>query len=235
MFHLPPQTILADVQTNVAAGVHNVAVLSEDFFRYGAEGLKANPDALISLVRSIRQIPQVRLIQLDHANLLSVAQYDDPQLKVLHDLLVGPNTERSVWLNAGVETASGELLREIGGGGKMPRGQSERWGEFRDEHVQKTLAWVESLGNERMAVFPLLYAPVDGSPALDPRKLRPVHWSLIKACYRLNFRWVPWIYGDNQAAAGVPLLRRAVLQLAGRGQMLQWKLLFAWHGWRAAR
>ncbi len=58
---------------------------------------------------------------------------------------------------------------------------------------------------------------------------------MIKACYRLNFRWVPWIYADNQAAAGVPLLRRAALQLLGYGQILQWKALFAWYGWRAGK
>ena len=79
----------------------------------------------------------------------------------------------------------------IGGGGKMPRGEAEPLGRFlrrqlrrlcragffpmaslmiglpgeRDEHVQETLAWVESLGDERLAVFPVLYAPVDGTPA----------------------------------------------------------------------
>jgi radical SAM superfamily enzyme YgiQ (UPF0313 family) len=259
MVHLPPETILADVQTNVDAGASNVALLSEDFFRYGAQGLKTEPDALISLLQRIRQIPQVRLIQIDHANLISVAQYDDRQLTTLHDLLVGHDLRRSVWLNAGVETASEELLKESGAGGKSPRGEAERWGDFcarqlrrlcragffpmaslmiglpgeRDEHVRETLAWVQSLGKERMAVFPVLYAPVDGGPPPDPRKLRPVHWSLIKACYRLNFRWVPWIYGDNQAAAGVPLVRRAALQLLGYGQILQWKALFAWYGWRA--
>ena len=63
MVHLPPETILADVQTNVNAGLRNVALLSEDFFRYGAEGVKANPEAIISLVERIRRISPVRLIQ----------------------------------------------------------------------------------------------------------------------------------------------------------------------------
>ena len=130
MVHLPPETILADVHTNVDAGANNVALLSEDFFRYGAAGVKADPNALISLVERIRQIPQVRLIQLDHANLLSVAQYDDRQLELLHDLLVGRDLRRSVWLNAGVETASEELLKHVGGGGKLPRGEAASWGDF---------------------------------------------------------------------------------------------------------
>ena len=261
MVHLPPKTILADVQTNVAAGTSNIALLSEDFFRYGAEGGKADPDTLLSLVRSIRQIPQVRLIQIDHANVASVAQYDDSQLQTLHDLLVGENPKRYLWVNLGVETASGELLKQIGAATKCKRNESERWGDVcarqlrrlcharffpmasliiglpgeRDEHLQETLAWVESLRDQRLAVFPVFYAPVDGTPPLDPRRLRPSHWALIRACYRLNFRWVPWFYRDNQAAAGVSLVRRLAVQLLGYGQVVQWKSLLAWHQWRARR
>jgi len=51
----------------------------------------------------------------------------------------------------------------------------------------------------------------------------------------LNFRWVPWFYRDNQAAAGVPLLRRTALQAMGYGQIVEWKTLFAWHQWRSRR
>jgi radical SAM superfamily enzyme YgiQ (UPF0313 family) len=261
MIHLPPNTILADVETNVAAGTTNIALLSEDFFRYGADGMKADPDTVLSLVRSIRQIPQVRLIQIDHASVASVAQYDDSQLQAIHDLLVGQNPQRYLWVNLGVETASGELLKHIGATAKCKRTESEPWGDFcarhlrrlcharffpmaslviglpdeRDEHLQETLAWVESLGGQRISIFPVLYAPVDGSTPLDPRHLRPLHWSLIRACYRLNFRWVPWFYRDNQAAAGVPFARRMALQLLGYGQIVQWKALLAWHQWRAQR
>ena len=35
----------------------------------------------------------------------------------------------------------------------------------REEHVRETLAWVQLLSNERLAVFPVLYAPLDGAPA----------------------------------------------------------------------
>lgn len=261
MVHLPPKTILADVETNVAAGMPNIALLSEDFFRYGADGVKTDPDALVTLLRSIRQIPQAGFIQIDHANVASVAQYDDSQLQTIHDLLVGQNTQRYVWVNLGVETVSGELLKQIGAGAKCKRSESEPWGDFctrqlrrlcqtrffpmaslviglpgeRDEHLQETLSWVKSLGDQRLAIFPVLYAPVDGSPPLNPRQLRPLHWELMRACYRSNFRWVPWLYRDNQAAAGVPFVRRMALQMLGYGQIVQWKSLLAWYQWRARR
>lgn len=261
MVHLPPNTILADAETNVAAGMPNIALLSEDFFRYGADGVKTNPDALLSLVRSIRQNAQVGLIQIDHANVGSVAQYDDSQLQTIHDLLVGQNTQRYVWVNLGIETVSSELLQQIGAAAKCKQSGSEPWGDFctrhlrrlcqakffpmaslviglpgeRDEHLQETLAWVKSLGDQRLAIFPVLYAPVDGSPPLDPRRLRPLHWELMRACYRLNFRCVPWLYRDNQAAGGVPFVRRMALQMLGYGQIVQWKTLLAWYQWRARR
>ena len=261
MVHLPPQTILADVQTNLDAGLSCIAVLSEDFFRYGADGMKVCPDMLIALLRDIRQLSRVRLIQIDHANVTSVAQYDDQQLETIHDLLVGSERGSYVWVNVGVETASEELLRWAGAGGKIGRRGTEPWSNLcarqlrrlchakffpmaslmiglpgeTDEHLQETLAWVGSLGNQRLAVFPVLFAPVDGTPPLDPRTLRPLHWALIRACYRLNFRWVPWFYHDNQAAAGTSLLRRTALQVMGYGQVFQWKTLFAWHSWRARR
>ena len=232
MVHLPPQTILADVQTNLAAGLSCIAVLSEDFFRYGADGMKVCPDALIALLRDIRRLPQVRLIQIDHANVTSVAQYDDRQLETIHDLLVGRIRGRYVWVNVGVETASEELLRRAGAGGKIGRRGPESWSDFCARHLRRlcrakffpdgqshdrparrnrrTLAGNPGVGRvaratERLAIFPVLFAPVDGTPPLDPRALRPLHWALIRACYRLNFRWVPWFYRDNQAAAGMPL------------------------------
>jgi radical SAM superfamily enzyme YgiQ (UPF0313 family) len=176
-------------------------------------------------------------------------------------LLAGQDRRRYVWVNVGVETVSEELLRSAGAAGKRGREVSQPWGEFcdhhlrrlcrakffpmaslviglpgeRDEHVQQTLAWVESLGGQRMAVFPLLYAPVDDQEPPDPRSLRPLHWQLIRACYRLNFRFVPWIYRDIQAAAGVSFARRTLLQLLGYGQILQWKILLANHQRRARR
>ena len=39
-----------------------------------------------------------------------------------------------------------------------------RWAGERDEHLQETLAWVESLSDQRMAIFPVLHAPIDGAP-----------------------------------------------------------------------
>jgi radical SAM superfamily enzyme YgiQ (UPF0313 family) len=259
MVHLPPATILSDVRTNVQAGVANIAAISEDFFRYGATGTRVNPEALMSLLADIGQVRGLGLIQIDHANIASIAQFSDEQLARVHRLLVRDRPHRYLWVNVGVETASGELLKSSGSAGKLAGTPADGWGQLcadqvrrlcavglfpmvsliiglpgeTDSHVRQTLAWVRSLSNLRISVFPMLHAPIDGAAPPDPRALKPLHWELVRTCYDLNFRWIPRMYWDNQTAAGERLLRRLMLQILGRGQVLQWKALFALHSFRA--
>ena len=163
--------------------------LSEDLFRYGGQGARANPPALLELLRRLRQIPGLGAIQIDHANLCSLAQFSDEELAAVHALLVGPTRCQYLWVNVGIETASGTLLRANGGRAKMGTASEGDWGEFcaaqvrrlcragffpllslllglpgeREEDVRATLAWVRALSGERIAIFPVLYAPIDGS------------------------------------------------------------------------
>jgi len=254
MIHVPEQTIVADAQTNVAGGCTSIAALSEDFFRYGAAGLSVNPNALIALLERLREIENLRLIQIDHANVISVGGFDDAQLARVRELLAGNNRHRYLWVNLGVETAAGMLMK-ANGRAKMAGCPANEWadlcktqvrrlcragffpmvslvlglpGETPDD-AQATLEWVQSLSRERVSVFPMLYAPVDGTQPPDVRRLSLLHWRLIRECYALNFRWTPRMYWDNQSGAGVGLLRRCLMQALGRGQMLQWRALFAWH------
>jgi radical SAM superfamily enzyme YgiQ (UPF0313 family) len=255
MIHLPAETILADVQTNLAAGVRSVALIGEDIFRYGASGGRVNADALMGLLCRLRGLPGLRLIQTDHANVTSAAQFTDEQLRELRRLFVGEGRHDYLWLNLGVETASGQLLAANGGRGKMVPYSPDQWagvcleqvsrlvqagffplvslvlgmhGETEDD-VERTARWVDELRDERVAVFPLFYAPVNGrGRAFGAADMSPAHWRLFRACYRLNFKWVPRLVWDNQSGAGVGLGRRLLLQALGRAQVAWWRLLFAW-------
>lgn len=259
MIHLPPDTILGDARTNIAGGQPHLALLSEDLFRYGGAPGRPRPEALIELVRSLRSLPGAGLLQIDHANLGSAAQFTDSELETLRELLTGGPPHRFLWVNVGVETASGALLKRHGGGAKLGGAAPEDWGRFSAEQVRRlirtgyfpfvslmiglpgeseedvirTLEWVEQFRDERMAAFPLLHAPVNGDPAPAPRSLTRSHWRLIRACYRLNFRWIPRLYQDNQRGAGVPGWRRWFVRLLGRGQIAQWRLWMGWKQWRA--
>ncbi len=258
MAHLPEDTILADVRTNLAAGMTSVGAISEDILRYGGDGVRPDPERLLALLGRMRQIDGLGLIQTDHANVISVEAWSDEQLRDLRALMVGETGARYPWMNLGVESASGDLLAQSGSaklGGVSP----SEWGEFAAEqlrrliragfmpmaslmmclpgeteaHVRRTLDWVESLSGEPLMVFPVLHAPIDGSYAATRADLTSTHWRLVQRCYDFNFREVPRMFRDGQTAAGVPVGRRLALQALGYGQVALWSALFAWRGWRA--
>lgn len=260
MVHLPEDAILADAQTNVAGGMPNITLVTEDVFRYGGRAGRVQPQALIALLRRLRALPGLRMIQTDHANVSSVAQYTDEDLTEVHRAMTGGGRHLYLWLNLGVETASGPLLSANGGRPKMGPCAPVDWGAFcleqvrrlarlgyfplvsviiglpgeTPEDVERTSAWVGQLTDERLAVFPVFHAPLDGGTApFGLEDMTAAHWRLFRACYRLNFRWVPRLFWDNQTAGGVPLWRRAALQALGRGQSLYWNALFAWRSRRA--
>jgi radical SAM superfamily enzyme YgiQ (UPF0313 family) len=261
MVHLPTETILADVETNLAAGLTSVAALSEDFFRYGGQGVRCHPKAVLSLLERIRELQALRLIQIDHANVTSVAQYSDAELAEVRRLLVGDNWHRYPWVNLGVETASGTLLRANGGRPKMGAVAPEDWGEMcaeqlrrlcragfmpmvslvvglpdeTEEHARRSIDWVRSLRDESLTVFPVLYAPINGEEPPGAPELSRLQWQLVRECYRVSFKWAPRMYWDNQAGAGVALGRRLLLRVLGWGQVAQWRVLLARHARRAAR
>ncbi|MDP6108203.1 MAG: hypothetical protein QGI33_07200, partial [Candidatus Brocadiia bacterium] len=117
MIHFPPETVLSDVETNLSAGVGNVSLVTEDVLRYGADGARRQPSALIDLLRGMRELAGSVRIQADHANVASVEQYTDEQLVEVRRQMAGEaGPEAYVWLNLGVETAADELLRASSGG-----------------------------------------------------------------------------------------------------------------------
>lgn len=260
MTHLPAETILADLGTNLQAGVTCATLVTEDLFRYGGSASQVRPDAVIGLLEQIRGLPGLELVQTDHANIASVAQFTDEELATVRRLFVPEGRRHDyLWLNLGVETACGELLAAHGGRPKMGSCAPEDWGEFcleqvhrliragffplvsllmgmpgeGDDHVTATTRWIEQLLRERLAAFPLFYAPIAGdAPAFGIREMSREHWRLFRTCYRLNFKWMPRLSWDNQTAAGVALCKRLLMQALGWGQIAWWKALFVWRSGR---
>jgi radical SAM superfamily enzyme YgiQ (UPF0313 family) len=258
MVHVPTTTIIKDVRINVKNRQYNLCLLSEDFFRFGSEDGKANPAALIELARGLRTVSEVKLLQIDQANLSTVAQFTNSELATVQRLLTGGPKHRFLFVNIGVETASGVLLKQNGCEDKFGDCEPREWGEFAavqvermvlagyfpiinlmiglpgesEDDVLRTLEWTNQFRNAQMAVLPLMYAPRNGDRPPNPKNLTALQWQLVRACYRLNFKWLPRVYKDNQRGGGVPIHRRFLVRLASRSQSIRRRYRLMWNHWR---
>jgi radical SAM superfamily enzyme YgiQ (UPF0313 family) len=256
MKHLDPDTILADLQTNVAGGLRAVVSGSEDFFRYGAKGLRPDFEALRGLLERMRQIEGLSFMQIDHANVTSVLQLTDEQLKEIRRLLTWERKSDYLWVNMGVESANGRLVA-ANSPGKVAPFAPEDWGQMVREvadrttrcgffpvvsvllglpgetpdDVTATLKLVRDLAAKNAVIFPIFYEPMaSGAQAAAQRftlaKMTSEHLELYRTCYEQNFKMVPKLFWDNQRAGGVSWSRRAFMQTLGRGEVMTWRRTF---------
>ena len=256
MQHLPIDTIVADLETNVARGRSAAASSSEDFFRYGAAGARVNFEALRELLLAMQTVRGLSFMQIDHGNVSSVLQFSDGQLREVRRLLTWEKHTDYLWVNMGVESASGELVHANAPGkfapyrpadwpemvreaaAKMTRtGFFPVWslilglpGETPDD-VRRTLDLVKQLADRPCAIFPIFHEPVDFASrergeAFTLDRMRPEHVELFSACYEINFRRVPLLMRDNQRAGGVSWPRRMLLQMLGKAEVVTWRRRF---------
>lgn len=263
MDSLPMETILSDLAANVAGGQTAVVNGSEDFFRYGSSGGKVDFDKLHALLTAMTRVEGLSFMQIDHANVSSILQLSDEQLAEIRRLLNWRKRIDYQWLNIGVESANGLLVR-ANGAGKIAPFRAEDWedmvrqaadkavragffpvlslvlglpGETPDD-VARTQRLVDELAQKPAAMFPIFHEPLPGrggGPAFGAEAMRADHLGLFRSCYEINFRWIPRLIWDNQRAGGVPWAKRALLQMLGRGEVLMWRHTFRKMARRIAR
>ena len=252
MEHIPADTILADLETNVAAGVTSVVSGSEDFFRYGAKGLKPDFDKLQNLLERMRKIKNLSFMQIDHANVTSVMQLTEEQLRETRKLLSWNKKTDYLWVNMGIESANGQLVAANCPGKISPfapgewsdiiRQTAERMkrtgffsvfslilglpGETADD-IEKTLKLVRYLGTQNAVIFPVFYEPLaEGQKPFTIGDMRADHLELYRTCYEINFNMVPLLFWDNQRAGGVSWLKRAAIRVLGKTEVAAWRNSF---------
>jgi len=252
MDHLPHDTILSDLQTNVSSGFTSVVSGSEDFFRYGATSGKVNFEALRSLLEEMKRIDGLGFMQIDHGNISSVLQYEDDQLVEIRRLLTWSKPSEFLWVNMGVESANGHLVA-ANGSGKMAPFDPADWGDMvrqaadkmvrtgfypifsvvlglpgeTPDDVSATLQLVKDLVAKNVVIFPIFYEPQTASnEAFSVDAMTADHLELYTVCYENNFKRVPDLFWDNQRAGGVSWFKRALLQMLGKTEVGAWRRNF---------
>ena len=256
MEHLPIDTIVSDLECNVAGGVTAVVSGSEDLFRYGGNGWRTDFERLRELLVAMREVRGLSFMQIDHANVSSIVQLTDDQLREARRLLTWDRPTEYLWVNMGVESANGRLVA-ANAPGKLGPIDPDDWddqvrescdriirtgffpvisvvlglpGETPDD-VARTDKLVEFVGERGGVVFPIFYEPVAAEPDPAERRfrvesMRADHLDLYTRCYEINFRRVPKLFWDNQRAGGVSWLRRLSMQLLGKTEVRSWRRNF---------
>ena len=256
MDHIPADTILADLETNVSNGINSVVSGSEDFFRYGGTGLKPDFEKLTELLVQMKKIKGLSFMQIDHGNVTSILQLTDAQLREIRELLTWANKTDYLWVNMGVESANGNLVA-ASCPGKISPFRPEDWsalvleaaqrmsktgffpvfslilglpGETPDD-VSQTKKLVEKLAACRSVIFPIFYEPVlsdeiKNNCRFTLGKMREDHLDLYRTCYEINFKGVPDLFVDNQRAGGVSWFKRTAMQALGKVEVFSWRRTF---------
>jgi len=252
MEHLPSDTIMADLETNISNGITAVVSGSEDFFRYGSNGLKPDFEKLQNLLRQMQKNKHLSFMQIDHANITSVMQLTDEQLSEIRKLLTWNKKTDYLWVNMGVESANGHLVA-ANCPGKISPFSPEDWDEIvcktaermeragffsvfsiilglegeTPEDIAKTLELVKYLGTKNAVIFPVFFEPLTiNQPRFTLENMRTDHLKLYRTCYEINFKKVPRLYWDNQRAGGVSWIKRVLVQLLGKREAMTWRRTF---------
>ena len=256
MVHLPADMICEDLRINRDAGVRAVVSASEDFFRYGGTGVRPNVDDLCGLLERMRAIEGLSFMQIDHANISTVMQLSDDELRRIRGLMTWQRPSEYLWVNLGAESANGELVA-ANSPGKIAPFKPQEWerlivqagekltktgyygvfslvlglpGETPDD-IHRTLALVDRLEKMRAVIFPIFYEPVDAAEIRAGRRfgidtMRPEHLELYRKCYEINFSNVPRLFWDNQRAGGVSWIKRAMMRVLGKAEIATWRRQF---------
>lgn len=256
MEHLSHDLICSDLETNVANGIRSVVSGSEDFFRYGAQGLRPEFDKLCELLVAMKQVRGLSFMQIDHANVTSLAQMTDEQLAEVRRLLTWEEKSEYLWVNMGVESANGHLVA-ANCPGKVAPYRAEDWegllyetaermtrnGYFgvyslvlglpgeTAEDIARTRKFVRFLEKQNAVVFPVFFEPYDPAQIASGSgftigKMGYDHLDLYSACYEINFKKVPLLFWDNQRCGGVSWAKRAMMRTLGKTEIFQWRGAF---------
>jgi radical SAM superfamily enzyme YgiQ (UPF0313 family) len=257
MEHLPVELIKNDIEINVHSGQRSAVLASEDFFRYGSGPSRPDVNTLFEMLEMLRSIEGLDFVQLDHANVSTIAQISVEDLKEIRKMLTFRNDPKYLWVNMGLESANGQLVKRTCPA-KISPFDPDNWEniilETADkmnrsnffpvysiilglpgetlEDVERTSKLIDRLDKSSAVIFPIFYEPVDSSQIVegagfDMDRMMVEHLNLYRKCYEINFKRMPGLFRDNQSAGGESFLKKLFVQMLGKVEIITWRKSFA--------
>ncbi len=256
MEHLPAELIRQDIETNIRQNQRSIVLASEDLFRYGSDTLKPDAGKIIEMLEAFQQIQDLQFLQLDHANVSTAAQVSLDDLKEIRRLLAFENDPKYLWLNMGLESANGELVKKSCPTKIMPF-EAGQWEELicdtaekmkaagffpvysiilglpgeTPEDIERTSRLIDRLDQIEAVIFPVFFEPIDPQQIAEDAgftlsKMTLEHLKLYRKCYEINFKRMPRLFWDNQTAGGESWLKKLFVQGLGKVEIRTWRSSF---------
>lgn len=199
-YDVPLDSIMKEVETTVAEGASQITLITEDLFLYGAKNklFIPNREAVLQLVSSIADYPQVKAIQPSHMSLAPVV-YDQGLVRDVAEILIEHNwyshgMKPIVTSETGIETGSVRLMQKYMAGKPLPF-KPEQWKDIvsqafgilndnnwyplatliiglpdeREEDVSETLELMDRLRGFSAFYVPLFFVPLENSLLMNKR------------------------------------------------------------------
>jgi radical SAM superfamily enzyme YgiQ (UPF0313 family) len=197
---VPLEKIMKEVEVTVKQGSSGITLVTEDIFLYGAtdKRFQPNKEAVVKLVKSVAQHPNVGRIQPSHMSLAPVV-YNPAMVKEVAEILIEHNwyfhgEKAIVTAETGIETGSVRLMKKYMAGKMLPY-TPEQWPEIvsqafgilndndwyplatliiglpdeNEEDVLKTLELMDDLKNYKAFYVPLFFVPLENCMLMHKR------------------------------------------------------------------
>jgi radical SAM superfamily enzyme YgiQ (UPF0313 family) len=214
--------------------VCSATLLSEDFLRYGSNGIEVNKNAVRKLFVEISKIQALKAIQPDFVNISSLQQVSDAYLKELHNLMIADRKNIPIWLEAGVETGSARLLKIIAPM-KVRKKDFQSWKDIVVQQTEKmidanffpilsfviglpgessadiveSIDLADRLKNHKAVLFPIFYVSLSNSyKSFRINKMSYPHWQLLEICYETMYKHMPSLFSYSYKACRAPFFSR---------------------------
>lgn len=212
------EDILEEVRVNTRVGRTHIYIHAEDVWRYGAKGVRPNPDLVVRLFSEIHAVEGVTRVFPSHGALASVACERNMLKRVSEALEMAEDNYNSY--QTGIETGSPALIKGHMRG-KVKPFKPDQWPEIvreafeisidahwipcatmitglpseTEDDVVKSIELVDDLKDIASGIFPLFFVAMGtliNEKSFGSEDMTALHWEFVFRCWEHNLRYFPF-------------------------------------------